>query len=430
MFHNLNYSNFFIGIGNEDYEIIFVVGYTKVALKGISWLGGSRIINRVITVARIIIIARILTPSQLGIFAIASIVLTLVEIVTETGINVFLIQKKDNTDDYINTAWIISILRGILISSVILVGSPFIASFFSTPDALFLLQLISTIPFMRGFINPSVVNFSKYLQFDKEFYFRSFIIFFDTFFTIIFTLIFQSPVGIILGLLTASILEVIISFVAIKPTPRFAFKKSYFQEILSKGKWVTVGGIFNYLFENMDDIVVGKLLGTTSLGIYNTAYRISLLPLTEISDVITKVAFPVYVKIVDEKERLQKAFIKALTAVTVLVVPIGVLFLVFPKEIIFFTLGSQWLEATSVLQVLAIFGVIRAIISVPNGLFWALKRQKIVTQINLFSFIFLALTIVFFVNYYNTVGAAYSALSATFLVTPLVVYHTAKVLRS
>ena len=64
------------------------------------------------------IIARILSPYQFGAFGIATLVLVFAEILTETGINTFLIQNKDNTDKYINTSWVVSIVRGIAIFSI------------------------------------------------------------------------------------------------------------------------------------------------------------------------------------------------------------------------------------------------------------------------------------------------------------------------
>ena len=70
------------------------MGYTKVVIKGFSWIGAFRIVTRGMSFLRTLVVARLLTPSQVGVFGIATIVLSLIEILTETGINIFLIQKK------------------------------------------------------------------------------------------------------------------------------------------------------------------------------------------------------------------------------------------------------------------------------------------------------------------------------------------------
>lgn len=106
------------------------MGYTNKSIKGFAWLGTNRIIIRGISLLRIAILARILSPLQFGIFGIASIILDVLEIFTETGINIILIQNRQNSDKYISTAWIVAILRGFIIFSVIFLLAPFISVFF------------------------------------------------------------------------------------------------------------------------------------------------------------------------------------------------------------------------------------------------------------------------------------------------------------
>ena len=148
------------------------MGYKKDAFKGISWLGGLRIVTRIVALGRTVLIARILSPSQFGLYGIASLVLIFIETLTETGINIFLVQEDKKINEYINTAWVVSIIRGFIISVLIIVLAPFIASFFSSPEAVSILYIISLVPLVRGFINPAVAIFQKELQFGKEFQYR------------------------------------------------------------------------------------------------------------------------------------------------------------------------------------------------------------------------------------------------------------------
>lgn len=122
------------------------MGYIKEAIFGIAWVGVTRGLTRVVAFAKIAIIARILLPEQFGLFGIATLVLAFLEILIETGVNVFLIQEKKNIDDYINTAWVVSIIRGFFISGVLMVIAPLIASFFDSPVSLEMLRLIAIVP--------------------------------------------------------------------------------------------------------------------------------------------------------------------------------------------------------------------------------------------------------------------------------------------
>ena len=149
------------------------MGYKKDVIKGISWLSSFRILTRGISFIRTAIIARILSPEQFGIFGIAVIVLAFVEMLTETGINIFLIQKKESIDKYIDTAWVTSIVRGIVIAVIMVIAAPFIASFYQSQQVTTLIYVASLVPFIRGFINPSIAKFIKDLQFKQEFVYRT-----------------------------------------------------------------------------------------------------------------------------------------------------------------------------------------------------------------------------------------------------------------
>src|SRR3989344_3509124 len=107
------------------------MGYTKDTYQGLSWLGSFRAVTRLGAFVRTAILARLLVPSQFGLFGIASLVLAFLETITESGINIFLIQEEKKMADYINTAWVVSIVRGIVITLIIILSSPFIEKFFN-----------------------------------------------------------------------------------------------------------------------------------------------------------------------------------------------------------------------------------------------------------------------------------------------------------
>lgn len=383
------------------------MGYTRSAIKGISWMTALQGLFRLFTFLKIAVLARVLTPSQFGIFGIASLILAFLEILTETGINVLLIQSKTEISEYIDTAWVISILRGFIIFLGIVLTAPLITYFFNSPNALGIILLISISPLVRGFINPAEVNFQKNLKFNYEFVFRTSLYFIDAFVAVVFALLTHSVYSLALGLISSAALEVIISFIFIKPTPRFKYDISYLKDIFHRGKWVTGVSIFNYFGENGDNIVVGKVLGASSLGIYQVAYRIAILPITEISDVINKVIFPVYSKI-NEKNRLVKAFIKTTLLNALLTFIIGSVIFLHPEFVIKIILGPQWLSAVPILKALAIFGILRAVLSPASVVFLAKGRQKYLAIIMFARLAMLGMTIVPLVIAFGLVGAVYS----------------------
>ena len=406
------------------------MGYTKQALKGISWMSLFRVISRILSFLKIAILARVLTPSQFGVFGIASIVLAFLEILTETGINIILIQAKKDIKEYLSSAWVVSIIRGIFIFLIIILLSPFISSFFNTPDALGILLLISLVPLIKGFINPAEIQFRKELNFKYEFWFRAILFFVDAVVAVVFALITHSVYSLVIGLLAGALLEVMLSFVLIKPTPKLKLNSNYLKDILHKGKWITAYGIFNYLSENGDNIFVGKMLGSSSLGIYQMAYKLSILPISEVSDVVSQVVFPVYSKIEQDTKRLLKAYFKTMALTILGAVVIGGIIFLFPKEIVTIILGSQWLLAVPVLKVLSIYGIFRTLSGPSSALFLAKGKQNYVTLMNFIRFATIVITIYPFVLMFGMVGAGYSVLISVLIELPVIVFFIIRILRS
>lgn len=405
------------------------MGYSRRVIKGISWMSGFRMLTRALSFLKIAVLARLLTPSQFGIFGIASLVLAFLEMLTETGINIFLIQSKKGVDEYINSAWAISILRGIFVSLCIIISTPFITSFFNTPNASSILFLISVVPFVRGLINPSIVKLQKELKFHYEFWFRSSIFLFDAIVSMAVALLTHSVYSLVWGLIAGALLEVTLSFVLLRPIPRWVIHKDYFKEIFHKGKWVTASGIFNYFAQEGDSVAVGRIIGTSALGIYQMAYKISTLPISEVTDVVSKVVFPVYAIIEEDRARLKLAFMKSTLTISIVAIAVGMILFLFPKEIVLVVLGDKWLSVVPVLRVLTVYGVLRAISGSASALFLGVGMQKYVTNMTFLRFTALAITIYPLVKAFGIVGAGYSALISVLIEIPIILYYTLKVLK-
>jgi len=317
---------------------------------------------------------------------------------------------------------VISILRGFLISTIIIVLSPFIVKFFDSPESLTVILLISLVPFIRGFINPSIINIQKDIQFHKEFYLRSALFFVDSIVVIMAAFITKSAESFAYGLIVSAVLEVILSFVFFKPWPKFSFDEVKVRTIIGRGWWVTMTGIFSYIADNGDNIAVGRILGTSSLGLYQMAYKISTLTISEIAEVVNKVAFPVYSKFSDDKERLLKAFWKVTWVSSAVALLAGFLIFIFAEQIVLIVAGKSWLSIVPIVQVLAIFGILRTVFGNFSSLFLALKKQDYVAKMTFFRVAALLIVIVPFVNIFGLVGAAFAMITSILVEIPVVLF--------
>ncbi len=399
------------------------MGYKNNVIKGFTWMSAFRFVTRIVSFIKTAVLARLLQPSDFGLFGIATLVLSFLETLTETGINVIIVQSKNDVHKYINSTWVVSIIRGICICLFIVLIAPFVSRFFNTPHATSILLYISIIPLIRGFINPAESFFQKELQFKYEFLFRSVIFIFDALVSLFFALVLKSVYSLVWGLLAGVLLELVLSFTIIRPLPKFKIEKKYFSNIFHRGKWITAYGIFNYLAQQGDNIFVGKLLGASALGVYEMAYKISILPISEVSDVVNRVVFPIYVKIEHEKKRLLIAFLKMTIFISTASISLGLIIFIYPEIVVSIILGNKWFSVIPLLRILVIYGVIRAITGSASALFLATQRQQYVTGMTLIRFVGLFIALYPLIYKFGIIGAAYAALLSVLVEVPLIIYY-------
>src|SRR5258708_5921821 len=140
-------------------------------------------------------------------------------------------------------------------------------------DGLLMIMLVgSFVTLIKGFINPAIVSMYRELRFFRDTVYHFALIVVDAFAAIVLAFWFHSAYVFVFSMLAAGIFEVVISFLFFVDKPRFYAIRSRLQEILANAKGLNFASSLSYLCENIDNLVVGKVVGTTGLGIYSNAY--------------------------------------------------------------------------------------------------------------------------------------------------------------
>lgn len=406
------------------------MGYSRDALRGFGWGTGLDALAKAVSYGKIVLLSRfIFGPTEFGIFGVGILILGFLELVTETGINIFLVQEPEDVEHYLDTAWVISITRGILISLVIAILSYPIASFFKIPEHGNVILAIALIPLVRGFINPAIVTLQKNLKFKEDSLFRFFVSFVEDVATVVFAFATHSVFSFVWGIFLGVILEVSATFILIKQRPKLSFDRIKLRKIIGRGKWLTAAYIFDYLFEHGDDFAVGRILGVAPLGIYQFSYAVSIVPQKTVAERLGRITFPIFVKMADDRQRVKKAFVKMFVTTCMIIVPFGVVLFFISDPAVRLVLGDKWLPAIPVLKVLAIFGVFRAMVNLVHPLFLAYKKQEYISIITLVSIVVLGVLVFPLTIKLGIVGAGVAALIGSIVSLPVAAYFVAKVLK-
>jgi O-antigen/teichoic acid export membrane protein len=343
-------------IGQEKAEPL-----SQKVIKGGVWVFALRVLNRGLGFIRTIILARLLAPADFGLLGIAMLSISMLETFSQTGFQAALIQKKENINTYLDTAWTVSIIRGCVLFSILFFAAPFVAKFFNSPQAITVIRVVAISVLLSGLRNIGVVFFQKELEFNKQFYYEFSSTIVDLIVSISLALVLRNVWALIWGGIAANLIRLFMSYVLHTYRPKFTFNKQKTKELFQFGKWVFGSSILIFLVTQGDDIFVGKILGVTALGLYQMAYLISNLPASEITHVISYVAFPAYSKIQDDPQYLREAYLKILQLTAFLSFPLAGLILVLAPDFIRIVFGTKWLQMVAPVQILVIAGLVRSI---------------------------------------------------------------------
>jgi O-antigen/teichoic acid export membrane protein len=180
-------------------------------------------------------------------------------------------------------------------------------------------------------------------------------------------------------LLAGSLAGLVASYVIHPYRPRFRLDVNKTRELAGYGRWVFGSTILVFLITQGDDAFVGKFLGVTMLGFYQMAYRISNMPATEITHVISQITFPAYSKIQDDFPRLREAYLRVLQLTAFLSFPLAALIFVLAPDFTRIFLGEKWMPMVPAMQVLACEGLVRSIAATTGPLFYASGKPQIDT---------------------------------------------------
>lgn len=383
-----------------------------------------RIFSRLFDLIRNIVLAKLLSPDDFGLFGIALLFLSMLDTFSYTGFDKALIQKKENINTYLNTAWTVGLLRGIVIAAILLISAPYVATFFNAPQAKDIVKVIGLSMFLQSAVNIAVVRFEKELEFHKYFTYQISGTLVDLIVAVSLAFALRSVWALAFGKIAGNFVRCITSYVIDKYRPRFELDLAKAKELFGFGKWILGSSILFFLIVHGDDIFVGKILGTTALGLYQMAYLFSHIPSTEITALLSRVTFPVYSKIQDDILRLRRAYLQVLNVTAFITFPVsGLVFLLGPYFIRSF-LGQKWVPMIAAMQILVFAGAIRAIKGVNGPILQALKRPDVAPKVSAIKLFILAVLIYPLTVRWGIEGTALAVLISSVLTIPNSFYIT------
>jgi len=395
--------NRFIGLWGDDGSI-----GTKTA-RGGAIVFVSRFLSKFILLFRTIVIARLLFPHDVGLFGLASLVMTITELPFQTGFNAAIVQDKNDVKKHLDSVWTVNVLRGFLLAGLLYLIAPFGARFFNNELVVPIARALSLLYIITSFENVGIILLEKEMKFNRKFFYDIGGIVIQVVSVVIFALLFRNVWALVAGVITGRAGYVFLSYLLHPYRPRFNFDLSGARHLYKYGKWVGIAGIVSFLVAQGDSVTVGKLIDAPNLAFYQTAFSLGILPVVETVSVLGGVLFPFFANIKDDAVRLKSVFLRVSKFIYAFMVPAAFGLFILANEVVRFIYGPRWLPMVPVLYVIIGYGFIRSFEYLATPLLLGIGKPKTTFFNQLFQTIGLFSLIVPLTHRFGIVGTAWAA---------------------
>ena len=379
----------------------------KVAL-GVAWMTSARALVRLMGLVSMIVLARLLNPTDFGIVAMAMAVAAGLELLTLFSFDMALIQRKEMTRALYDSAWTLNFLMGVGLAAALAVAAGPVAVFYREPRLDTVMLIIGAKYIIDGAINTGTVDFRRNLDFQSEFVLQLVPRIAGILVTIPLAFWLSDYRALLAGMLFGASIACMMSYVMHPHRPRWCLSEA--RGLIRFSRWLLLNNFVGFLWNRGADFIIGRALGPASLGIYSLAYEVSNLPSTEMVAPINRVLFPSYVQLADDFERLREGFRATLGLIALVILPASIGLAAVAEPLVRVVLGNKWLETIPLISLLAVAGAGTVLQSNTGSVYNALGQPRMIALTGAIHAALLIPMILFATYTFGLIGTAWAVL--------------------
>jgi teichuronic acid exporter len=389
--------------------------YGGTARKGAAWSIVRQGGHELIAVPMSMIMARLLSPQEFGVAVAASFFVLLSARLTQFGFNAALVRIKELREEHVSSVLVANLAVGVLSYGVLFVAAPAIGRFFNSPDAGSLVRLaaltflISPLGSVSGAMIAREMAFHKAAITDWTDGLVGAIV------TIGLALNGWSYWSIPLGNVVASVVRVVVQAKLAGMVPSFRWSRQAIGELLSYGFGVHLKRLLEYATANLDNLVVGKMLDLTSLGLYDKAFSTMGRLVNRLT--LGQAPFRIFAIIHEDEARFRRAYTRLILSITMIGYPAFAFAIVAAGPLFDVLYGRRWSAAVLPFQVMCVGGMLKLLSAYSSqaneaagGIWGQVRRQA-------FGLILVVVGAAVGTRYGGITGAAVGVTVATIILT-------------
>jgi O-antigen/teichoic acid export membrane protein len=344
---------------------------------------------RALGAIRLLLLARLLSPEEFGLFAIAYAVLTVASSLTDMAVVPALVQRQQPSVRESDAGWTLGLLRAALLALALVVAAKPLTQLFQEPRAVGLLRGLALLPIAQSLASIGTVVLIRRLQF------RSIALLqvSEALAQTIIAVGLASLVGawaLVAGALGGAALASALSYAVVPHRPRLLFNLAVVLPVFRFGGWLLLATALISITDVLLRSAIARELGASALGLFSMAASLTFLPLSAAGQLSRAVAFPLYTGIRGESALLRQTFLTFSSALAVVLLPVYALLIALAGRISADLLGEQWLGVAPVLRILSATCIVWLVAEAATPLFQGTGRPRLSAAVSVVQFVLVA----------------------------------------
>jgi O-antigen/teichoic acid export membrane protein len=371
------------------------------------WKGVEQGGDGLIHLIRLVVVARLLTPDDFGLMAIAMAGFVPLLVITDFGMIPALVQRADAAERHYNAAWTVGMVRAATVCAVVFLSAPLIATIFAEPRAVNLIRALSVLPVIEAAASIKLAHLIRTLHFRSLAVARLFQALTNT--TISIALVPALGVwALVVGTLAGPAIYVATSYVLAPHRPQPSLDWDAARSLIRYGRWILISGLMSISTALVVRLAISRQLGAAELGLYTLGARLAFLPHELAYEVIGAVTFPIYARLQSAPREAARVFRVILTATFWTLTPLFSLMLVLSPSAVVHILGPRWEGAVPLIRVLALVGLVRIVADACVPVLKGLGRPYKFAAVEGAQALLLVVGVWWFIARFGLIGAGYS----------------------
>ena len=330
----------------------------KKTIGGLLWSFGDLMGNQGIQFIIQIILARMLLPEDFGLIGMILVFIAISNSIVDSGFTQALIREQNATQTDYSTVFYFNFVVSVVIYFILYLSAPAISSFFSQPELVPILRVLSLGVIIKSFEIIPKAMFTKEVNFKAQATVNMTASITSGIAAVVLALAGFGVWSLVVRTLAMNIVQSLLLSISKKWLPSLIFSLASFKRLFGFGWKLLVSGLIDTIYNNIFFIIIGKQYSAKALGFYTNASKFNDLAAQNLTATIQRVTYPVLSSIQDQHERLKQSFKKVIKLSAFIIFPIMVGLAAIGQPLILFLFGKEWEEMVPYFQLLCLGGML------------------------------------------------------------------------